>query len=82
MKTINPATGKTISEYEETPFSEIETIIERANSAQRSWKEESFESRATYLKKIAELLKDRKQALAELMAEEMGKPLSQGVGEA
>lgn len=82
MKTINPATGKLLKEYQEMNMDEIDSIIQNANKAQKQWKTKSFEVRAQYLLKIAAILKERKQELAELMANEMGKPLAQGVGEA
>ena len=82
MKTIDPATGKTLKEYQEMEMEEIDSIIQKANSAQQEWKNKSFEKRAEHLRKVAEILKGRKHELAEMMAKEMGKPLSQGVGEA
>lgn len=82
MKTINPATGKTLRTYKEMEMKEIDSIIQKANMAQQRWKQKSFEERADYLRKIARILKERKNELAELMAREMGKPLAQGVGEA
>ncbi|WP_020401726.1 NAD-dependent succinate-semialdehyde dehydrogenase [Gracilimonas tropica] len=82
MKTINPATGKTLRTYKEMEMKEIDSIIQKANMAQQRWKQKSFEERADYLRKIAGILKERKNELAELMAREMGKPLAQGVGEA
>ncbi|MAO65923.1 MAG: succinate-semialdehyde dehydrogenase [Balneola sp.] len=82
MKTINPANGKVLQEYSEMEIGEIDSIIQKANTAQENWKTKSFEERAEYLRKIAEILKARKHDLAELMAREMGKPLAQGVGEA
>lgn len=82
MKTVNPSTGNLIKEYQETSFEEIGIIISNANKAQSEWKNRSFENRAEYVHKISGLLKDRKEAFAELMATEMGKPLSQGIGEA
>ncbi|MEQ8523225.1 NAD-dependent succinate-semialdehyde dehydrogenase [Gracilimonas sp.] len=82
MKTINPATGKVIKDYKEMSFDEVDTIIKKANVVQSDWKLKSFEERASYLNKIAEILKTRKEELGRLMAEEMGKPLNQGIGEA
>lgn len=82
MKTINPATGETLKEYQEMGIEEIGSIIQKANAAQKEWKFRSFEERAGYLRKIASILRDRKSELAELMAKEMGKPLAQGEGEA
>lgn len=82
MKTINPATGEVLKEYKEMEMNEIESIIQKANTAQKEWNTKSFNVRAGYLRKMASILKDRKNELAELMAKEMGKPLDQGVGEA
>lgn len=82
MKTINPATGETTKEYKEMDFEEIKSIISNANKAQQGWKKKNFEERAGYLRKIGELLKDRKKELAKLMAAEMGKPIQQGISEA
>ncbi|MEX2347806.1 MAG: NAD-dependent succinate-semialdehyde dehydrogenase [Balneolaceae bacterium] len=82
MKTINPATGETLKDYQEMEFGEIDSIIQKANSVQKKWQTKSFDERAEHLRKMAEILKDRKHQLAELMAKEMGKPLAQGVGEA
>lgn len=81
MKTINPATGEVLKEYQEMEMKEIGSIIQNANTVQKDWKDKTFAERAEYLRRIASLLKDRKNELAELMAKEMGKPLDQGVGE-
>ena len=82
MKTVNPATGKVIHEYEEMGFDKIDSIIAKANKTQESWKSLSFSERSGYLNNIAEILRSRKEELGRLMAEEMGKPLQQGIGEA
>ena len=81
MKTINPATGKVIKEYSEMSFEEVSGIIYRANIAQKQWKHKSFTNRSVNLNKIAKSLKENKQELGELMSTEMGKPLSQSIGE-
>lgn len=82
MKTINPATGKVIKDYKEMSFDEVDSIIKKANAAQSDWKLKSFEERASFFHEIAKILKARKEELGRLMAEEMGKPLNQGIGEA
>ncbi len=82
MKTINPTTGNVIKEYDEMSFDVVSDIINKANKAQADWRYKSFDERASYLKKIAEILRDQKEDLGKLMAEEMGKPLQQGIGEA
>lgn len=82
MKSINPATEELIEEYEPMSDSQLESIIKKANSAQQKWQDKTFDQRAEKLITIASLLKEQKEELAELMAEEMGKPLPQGISEA
>ena len=81
MKTINPASGEIIKEYAEMSFEEVSGIIVKANTAQSQWKNHSYAERSVYMNEIAKLLKDRKQELGALMSTEMGKPLSQAIGE-
>src|SRR6056297_567282 len=82
MKTINPATGETIKEYELMDDEEIYSIIKNADVAQQQWAKKSFRERAKILNRIAAALEDQKEEVAELMAREMGKPLPQGQSEA
>lgn len=82
IKSINPATGETIAEYESMKDSELESILGKSMDARPEWKQRSFDNRADLLYKMAKILKDRKHELADLMAREMGKPLAQGVSEA
>jgi len=82
MKTINPATGETIKEYELMDDEEISSIIKNADAAQQQWAKKSFRERAKILNRIAAALEDQKEEVAELMAREMGKPLPQGQSEA
>ncbi|RNC85862.1 MAG: NAD-dependent succinate-semialdehyde dehydrogenase [Balneola sp.] len=81
MKTINPASGELIREYPNTSFTEFEQIVSDANAAQKEWAKRTFENRKPLLLKIASLLREQKEELAQLMALEMGKPLAQGISE-
>lgn len=81
LQTINPATNELIGEYREHSFEEVELFIQEANLAQEQWKTTEFSRRSSLLKELANQLEEKKEALAELMTEEMGKPLKQGVGE-
>lgn len=82
MKSINPANGELIKEYEPMSNDEIASIINDINEGQEGWSAKTFADRAEILKQTAAILKDRKEELAELMAREMGKPLPQGISEA
>ncbi|HWG04838.1 MAG TPA: aldehyde dehydrogenase family protein, partial [Beijerinckiaceae bacterium] len=80
--TINPATGAKLSTYDETPVAEIQQAIEKADSAARAWRTRSFAERAKPMAAAARLLRDGARTYGRLMAEEMGKPIQQGVAEA
>ncbi len=81
METINPTTGEKIQEYDLMDDAELNEIVQNTNKAQESWRKKSFDERAERLQKAAQILKDRKEEFAELMAREMGKPLPQGESE-
>lgn len=81
METINPTTGEQIQQYNLMDDSEIEEIVQEANKSQDKWRKKSFKHRAGKLRKAARILEGRKIEFAELMAQEMGKPLPQGVSE-
>ncbi len=82
MKSINPATGELIAEYDQMSDSEIGIVIKKANKAQYDWKQRSFDERATILRKAANILRDKKDEVAKLMTLEMGKPFADGQAEA
>lgn len=82
MKSINPATGELIEEFEQMDDESLETIIEDAAEAQNKWSKNSYYERGLLLQRTAEILEERKSEFAELMAREMGKPLAQGESEA
>lgn len=81
MKTINPANGELIEEYDQMNDEALDTIAKDAARAQEKWRRNSFYERGLLLQRIAELLEEKKESYAELMAREMGKPLDQGKSE-
>lgn len=81
MKSVNPATEERIAEYKKTDEATVDSIVQDAAEAQNKWRRRSFDHRASYLKKIAEILEKNSGKYAELMAREMGKPLPQGKSE-
>lgn len=78
---IDPSSGQTLETYPNTPPGEIGPIVDRADAAQRQWRERSFEERGTILQAAAGLLRERADDLAGRMATEMGKPLREGRAE-
>ena len=78
---INPATGSITNTYEEFDDELVESTIQAAHRAQTHWKTTTFHHRSALMLRAAELLRERKNELARMMAEEMGKPLAQGRSE-
>lgn len=80
-KVVNPATGETVREYEDTSWPEVERALETAQAAHELWRREPFEKRTRLMRRAAELLRERADRYAELMALEMGKPVTDGRSE-
>lgn len=78
----NPATGATIAEYDAHTDDQVRALIAEANERQIEWRRTGFAHRAEILRATADQLDKRADELAELMAAEMGKPVSDGRGEA
>ncbi len=82
MKSISPATGELIAEYEPHSPTEIDGRIEAAHEAFVSWRRVEFSERAEMMNRAGVLLEKRKEDLARLMTDEMGKPVAAGRAEA
>lgn len=79
--TINPSTETIISEYQSYSDSEIQLAINTNCNTQKIWKDFSFQKRSDLLLNLSELLLNNKHKYSELMALEMGKPITQGIAE-
>jgi len=78
---VNPANGEQIKAYTAHSDEHISTKITQTHIAWLNWKLTGFDERSKLLTNMANVLKQRKQELAKLMAMEMGKPLLQGISE-
>ncbi|MEN3027461.1 MAG: NAD-dependent succinate-semialdehyde dehydrogenase [Chlorobiota bacterium] len=78
---ISPLTGRVLRRYEPHSPEEVGRRLQRAISASPDWAALSFSERASYLRRIANLLRERSKEYAELFAEEMGKLIPQGIAE-
>ena len=81
LQTINPATGETLATYEEMTSDEVRSIIGKVHEAHLGWRLTSFRSRAAVMHQAAQVLRSNAAEYARLMAEEMGKPVRDGVAE-
>ncbi len=82
MQAINPATGKALKDYKALSKEEVNEKINQGHQVWLEWKKTDFEHRAKLMRKAAELMRAQSHDLAKLMAEEMGKPIKEGISEA
>lgn len=81
MQTINPATGKPLKTYPQMTESEINETIARASNAHLQWSEFTVAQRIEKMRHLISLMEERKQDYAELITQEMGKPISAAIAE-
>lgn len=81
LASINPATGETIRDYETVSDADAARLVDTAHEAYLSWRETPLGVRAAALASAAALLRKDAPALARLMGEEMGKPVTQALAE-
>ncbi|MCO4755373.1 MAG: aldehyde dehydrogenase family protein, partial [Bacteriovoracaceae bacterium] len=81
MKSINPHDGELIREYKEYSKTMVDAVLNDVQKANAIWKHTGFVARAKLMKEVARILRYEKLEYAELMAEEMGKPMKEGVAE-
>lgn len=82
MKSINPATGETIREFPQMENSDVRKAVSAAHKAHLKWRKVPFEKRALLMKTAGQVLRQNAAQYARLMADEMGKPVKAGRGEA
>lgn len=82
LTVIDPSTGEVIRELATADDDQVERTLDAASRAARDWAARSLDERAEVLRTVAATFRDREDDLATLMAEEMGKPLHEGRGEA
>jgi succinate-semialdehyde dehydrogenase / glutarate-semialdehyde dehydrogenase len=82
IESINPATGEKLETYAEMSRAQVDDIVAKAHQAFLGWRQTSFDERARYLVAAAQILRNKAETWARLMAHEMGKPLRDGIAEA
>ncbi|MDK8800543.1 NAD-dependent succinate-semialdehyde dehydrogenase [Corynebacterium coyleae] len=77
----NPKTNEIEKTYENITSDELEQALSAADETFKQWREKSYEERAEVLRKVAKLFDDKRDELARIIANEMGKAVDQGDGE-
>ena len=81
LTVINPTTGKTLHDYPALDAAERETAVDQAQQAYRQWRKTPMAERSALLERVAQLMREDVEALAQPMVEEMGKPIREARGE-
>jgi succinate-semialdehyde dehydrogenase / glutarate-semialdehyde dehydrogenase len=81
LQTVNPATGEPGKTYDAQTIEDARAAAAAAHSEFLKWRRTGFEERSTVIRKAAEILRARRDELARLMTDEMGKTLDDGRAE-
>ncbi len=81
VRSINPVNEQILKEYPEMSLDEVSEIIFDAHNEFLKWKCTDFGFRSAKMRNAAEVLRNKKNELAEIMTLEMGKPIAQSRAE-
>lgn len=81
LQVHTPITGEAIGQVQETSASEAAAAIEAAHTAFRAWRLVPAPKRGELVRLLGEELRANKQALGRLVSIEVGKIVSEGLGE-
>jgi 1-pyrroline dehydrogenase len=73
---INPATGETIAEVPEGTQADVDRAVEAAKEAWAEWRESTPQERSELLLKLAEIIDEHGEELAEIESRNVGKPIA------
>ncbi|MGK7888634.1 MAG: NAD-dependent succinate-semialdehyde dehydrogenase [Leptolyngbyaceae cyanobacterium] len=82
IATVNPSTGETLQTFTALSSKAIASKLAIAQSAFEAHRRTSFEQRATWLHRAADILEQRAEEFGKLMSLEMGKLWTAGTAEA
>ena len=78
---INPATEEVIGKASKATKNDVLKALKSAEKGFKIWKKTPAWERSSKIRKISELMRERKDALSKWLALEVGKPLIEGVAE-
>ncbi|MBC9822528.1 aldehyde dehydrogenase family protein [Terrabacter sp. MAHUQ-38] len=81
VETVDPTTGLALQAYPAMTAADIEAAVAQGAAAAEAWGRTPVAERLTAVSRLAEVLRERSEALAALVTREMGKPLAQARGE-
>lgn len=70
---MNPATNETIKQYEEWSVAQLTGVISQVHKTNNEWSNTALQRRCELVRALADLLRKKKESLANLITQEMGK---------
>ncbi|HZY91551.1 MAG TPA: aldehyde dehydrogenase family protein [Thermoplasmata archaeon] len=81
FRTLNPATGEVVGEFVAGTAADARAAVEKAQAAFPHWKATPAPKRGEILLRAADVLRRRKEEVARLVTQEMGKVIAEGRGD-
>ena len=81
FQSIFPYNQKVVAEYPLMPDEEIEAMLALSENVFYSWRDKTFAQRADIFLNVAKLLKQKKESLAAIITNEMGKLTKEAIAE-
>lgn len=81
FETVNPATEAVIASVAKASASDVDAAVQAAKAAYKEWRLVPAPRRGEVLYQVARVLEERKEVIARLMTDEMGKVLSEARGD-
>ncbi len=79
--TTNPSTNKLVKRYKQHSWQQVKSILRKAQTGFAINRTSIFKIRSKRLKKVAEVLRNKKLQYAQLISLEMGKPITEAIAE-
>lgn len=81
FKSVNPATGEVVAEFDRHPPEEVERRLQLAERAFGEWRLTPFAERAALMKRLGAAFREKARDLGEIAAREMGRPITPAIAE-
>ena len=81
FQTINPANEELLAEIAQAEISDVDAAVKAATEAFKSWRLVPAPLRGEMLFKVGDILKQKKEELARLLTQDMGKVISEARGD-
>ncbi|HEY6961098.1 MAG TPA: aminobutyraldehyde dehydrogenase [Gaiellaceae bacterium] len=75
LDVLNPATGETIAQVPNMSADEVDAVVERAKQALPEWLDATPKERSELLHRLADVIDDNAEELAQIESRNVGKPL-------